>query len=381
MAEFLDSVLFHWTAERAIWVGGHTLSWDARCAGIYAGFAAGALYQLIAGWRRWALPPLRVLAAAGLLALPLFVHVASLYLGYAGPAVNELRWGSGLLFGSALSVALVPALAVLYRRAVEDGEGATLRYFAPILLPLVAAFLLPRWDSIVAFALLQSLSWLGFVALACILAAGMARALRILAISLFLGACATTPPPEAPRACEAASFVASPVAPGLCRREACVEGRVALVEDLKPTAPVDDWAEERFCLANPFSCLQAHELKEKTEQWQREQVGKRWAKSETRYGIADAARHAYLMCLVTEKLGAEFARGLGKAHEEDSEYLVFFRHAAPGNPCCEKVQDLYNNEVGIALAGQPGACEEKVLASLHLLRHSLCAQGRTGTEY
>ena len=109
-------------------------------------------------------------------------------------------------------------------------------------------------------------------------------------------------------------------------------------------------------------------------------AGKSWPADEMRYGRADAARHMHMMCLVARELGAEFARSLGAAHEEDSEYLVFLRQASPGNPCCEKVQDLYNNEVGVQLASQPGSCEALVLDSMHLARHSLCPGARSG-EY
>jgi len=45
--ELLARYLLHWTPERAIWLGGQTLSWDARCAGIYAGFGIALLVQLI----------------------------------------------------------------------------------------------------------------------------------------------------------------------------------------------------------------------------------------------------------------------------------------------------------------------------------------------
>jgi hypothetical protein len=85
--------------------------------------------------------------------------------------------------------------------------------------------------------------------------------------------------------------------------------------------------------------------------------------------------------MLAEQFGADFARGLSSAHEEDSEYLIFFRKAAPGNPCCEKIMDLHNNEIGILLADQPGSCEEKVLASLHLLEYSLCTDDKSGDEY
>lgn len=173
--------------------------------------------------------------------------------------------------------------------------------------------------------------------------------------------------------CNESDFVPSLTACLNCKREICQDGKIVLVEDLAPTAPVSDWAEERFCLRHPISCYKAYALKRILEQWQKDLVGKYWANEEIHNGLGDAARHAYLMCELAEQFGVDFARALGVAHEEDSEYLIFVQMGVPGNPCCEKATDLYNNEIGIMLAGKPGSCEEKTLNSLPLLRHSLCA--------
>jgi hypothetical protein len=88
--------------------------------------------------------------------------------------------------------------------------------------------------------------------------------------------------------------------------------------------------------------------------------------------LGDAVRHVFIMCRVAERLGGEFARGLGVAHEDDSGYLTFSRIGGPYNPCCEREMDLFNNEVGIALAAEPGVCEDKVFSALERLRHSRC---------
>jgi hypothetical protein len=51
-----------------------------------------------------------------------------------------------------------------------------------------------------------------------------------------------------------------------------------------------------------------------------------------------------------------------------------FGAGTAGNRCCDKTMDLYNNRIGMGLAGQPGTCEDKVLKALSLLRHSLCSK-------
>ncbi len=381
MAQFLEQYLFHWTPDKAVWLGGPSLSWDARCAGIYAGFAVGLLCQLALRWKSWPQPSGRLLAACAPLAAPLFVDVLANAAGI-WPASNDARFATGLLFGNALSLCLAPAFASLFDRATRD-KSSVVRYVTLPLVPSAAVFLLTAWDSVVAYVILESLCVSGFLALAAILAVGAAKAawslardrtalrgLLVVAL-LLLGGCAASPGPRPSDACDAASFVA-PRPAAACGTEVCRGGKVSIVEDLTLMSPVDDWAEEKFCLRHPLDCLRAYPLKDKTEQWQKSLMGKYWTKKDIRNGLYDAARHAHLMCVYAERFGADFARGLGIAHEEDSEYLIFSRKGAPSNPCCEKVMDLYNNEIGIMLATRPGSCEDKVLGSLHLLRHSLC---------
>jgi hypothetical protein len=177
------------------------------------------------------------------------------------------------------------------------------------------------------------------------------------------------------RACDTASFVPAVVTQPACRREVCRNAKTELVADLTRVAPVDDWAEERFCAWNPITCVRAYAQKAKTEAWVKDLTGRYWTKKQVRYGLGDAVRHTHMMCELARRYGADFARGLGVAHEEDSGYLVFFRMGAPNNHCCEKDMDLFNNEVGISLAGRPGSCEENVLAALDRLRHSQCPTG------
>jgi len=200
-------------------------------------------------------------------------------------------------------------------------------------------------------------------------AAGLALA------ALLVAGCATTTPIAEVRSCVAATFVAAPVVRPVCSREICHGGKVELAADLSGVAPVDDWAEERFCATRPFTCVQAYRMKEESDVLLKSLIGKRWTKEEVRYGLGDAVRHAFVMCRIAERFGADFARGLGVAHEDDSGYLMLFRMGEPSNRCCERDMDLYNNEVGISLSGKPGSCEEKVLASTHLLRHSVCKRG------
>jgi uncharacterized membrane protein len=391
VAEFFNTWFFHWVPAKAIWIGGHTLSWDARCAGIYAGFGAGVLCRFAISHGRGRKPSAPLLALGVLFMLPLFADVLSLFLGYRLPS-NDVRFLTGLLFGGGLSACLVSALAFLLRPgAAADWAPGTGSFFALIAGASAAVFLLKDWDSIAAYGLIEALCLFGCLSLAAILAVGTFRAagfilekkdsakgVLVLVLICMLSACAAPQRVARTGACDEKTFVPSPNVYGDCRKEVCRDGRITLIEDLVSPAPVDDWAEEKFCLLHPIDCLRAYSLKTKTEEWQKENTGRYWTQDELRNGLGDATRHAYMMCLMAEKFGADFARGVGVAHEEDSEYLIFTRKAAPSNPCCEKVMDLYNNEIGIALAARPGTCEEKVLGSLDQLKYLICRRGDKG---
>jgi uncharacterized membrane protein len=112
LLEFLNIYLFHWMPEKAIWIAGHTLSWDARCSGIYIGFGIGILYHLLFGKKAKNLPPLAILLTISLFFIPLFLDVVTVKYGIRQPS-NDLRFLTGLLFGQALSVYLYPAFITL----------------------------------------------------------------------------------------------------------------------------------------------------------------------------------------------------------------------------------------------------------------------------
>jgi len=350
------------------------------------------LIQLAAHWKTWKLPSVRLLGINTLLALPLFLDVFSNSHGFRAPS-NDARYLTGLLFGGAFSVYLFPAFILLaLSRDYGQRRTGALKYLAPFPAIAAAGFFLKEWNSVIAYGVLEFLGIFGFLSLLGILCLGMFKAAKnivlkgglaksvfFIAIIFTISGCATPTLSLKSDSCDVARFTPSQNVYGLCKKEVCQDGKVVWVEDLTQTAIVDDWAEERFCLRHPINCYKANALKQKTEQWQTGMDGKYWAKE--RNGLGDAARHAYLVCVLAERFGTDFARGLSTAHEEDSEYLIFFRKAAPGNPCCEKVMDLHNNEIGILLAGKPGSCEENVLTSLHLLLHSLCPYDKRSGEY
>jgi hypothetical protein len=199
----------------------------------------------------------------------------------------------------------------------------------------------------------------------------------LLATLFCLAGCSATLPTLTPDSTAICSTVpgAAPAqnAPDDCRKEICVEGRLTSIKDLTETAPVSDWAEESFCLFHPIDCFSALSVKKNVRQWEQDMARAGfWDRASLQSGLGDAARHAFLGCLLTERFGETFTKGLLDAHEEDSSVMLGFGTGTTGNRCCDKLMDLDNNRFGIELAGQPGDCQEKVVKSLHLLRHSVC---------
>jgi hypothetical protein len=199
----------------------------------------------------------------------------------------------------------------------------------------------------------------------------------LLAVLISCAGCSTTRPTVTPDSTVRCSTVPGETpaqnAPDDCRKETCLDGRLTSIEDLTETAPVADWAEEGFCFLHPLDCFRALSVKNHVRQWEQDKTNAGlWDRPSLQGGLGDAARHAYLGCLLAQQFGEGFAKGLLEAHEEDSTVMFGFGMPVKGNRCCDKVMDLHNNRIGMELAAQPGTCEEKALQALHRLRHSLC---------
>jgi uncharacterized membrane protein len=176
LLEFLDPFLFHWSPQKAIWLGGHTLSWDARCAGIHVGIGLATLYHLAFGRTAKHLPPLPILFAAALLFVPLFVDVGTLAWGMRLPS-NEVRFLTGLAFGKALGVFLYPAVVtLLLRNGAERAAIADARRFCVLLATGAAACIVKALDNATAYYVLETLGMLGLCSLLIMIALGAAGA-------------------------------------------------------------------------------------------------------------------------------------------------------------------------------------------------------------
>jgi uncharacterized membrane protein len=379
----LNRYLFHWTPVKALWIGEHTLVCDARCANIYIRVGSGVLCQFIARRTAGRMSSFRIMLFTALFMLPLFGDALAIATNLKIPQ-NDTRYLTGLSWRAAFSVYLLPAFLILTCSPGHRAAAVTpWKFFAPLV--VASVWFMKGWDHIIAYYVLGLLGIFGCLTLAGIRIIGLFQAVMptilprgsttivtLFATVVLLSACTATQTTLRSGACNEADFVSSPYACLACKKEMCIRGQIVTVEDLSPAAPVDDWAEERFCLRHPINCYRAYALKHQIERWQKELVGTYWTNDALHNGLGDASRHVYLMCELTEQSGAAFARAVGMAHEQDSGYLMFIQKGAPSNPCCEKITDLSNNEIGIDLAGAPGTCEEKTLRSLHRLQHSMC---------
>ena len=105
--------LCHQLPERSFELAGHPLAVCARCAGVFAGFAAGALlHPLARGFRRTDAPPrLWLLLAVLPTALDFALHVAGLW-----PNTHWSRALTGALAGAGLVFYVLPGLAEIAGR-------------------------------------------------------------------------------------------------------------------------------------------------------------------------------------------------------------------------------------------------------------------------
>lgn len=165
MKDVLNQYIFHWTQDRAIFISGHTLSWDARCAGIYIGYGIGVLYYAFSAKKAINLPRWPILIFITLLFLPLFLDVFSLKIGLRCPS-NDVKYFTGLLFGYALSVYVCPAIVRL--SCCDYAPGSSINSFGKLSIPLTiigVVFILKDWDLIISYFILQSLAYFGFLCL------------------------------------------------------------------------------------------------------------------------------------------------------------------------------------------------------------------------
>ncbi len=173
MHDFLLKYLYHWTPERAIWLGGETLTWDARCAGIYAGFAVALFFSLIISRNQSGLPPLPVLVTAVVLTLPMFIDLLTINLHFR-VANNSIRHLTGLFLGISFCSFLYPAVRQLFP-VTKTSVVITIPLF--LLLYLIGATVssLTLLDSLFSYYLLETLDWIGFSGLAILILTGLYR--------------------------------------------------------------------------------------------------------------------------------------------------------------------------------------------------------------
>lgn len=179
MRELLAQYLFHWTPDRAIWLGGQTLSWDARCAGIYAGFGIALIYHLLFRRLHAQLPSRSLLTTAAVVSLPMFIDVTGIQFELHAPS-NLIRHLTGLWFGVAFCCLLYPAIQQIAGLGRPSAAAASSDRRRLLLLTAAgsAASALTTVDRLPFYYLLEGLAWFGLGGLASLIGIGVFSLLR-----------------------------------------------------------------------------------------------------------------------------------------------------------------------------------------------------------
>jgi len=125
-ASFLYAVfapVCHQIPSRCFYFHGFPLAVCGRCLGIYAGFLAGlAAYPFVRGFRKIALPPVRLLI---LLSLPAGIDFAGGFVG-AWTSPIWVRFGTGLVWGVILPYYFLTGVSeLLLWRSVRKSGAST----------------------------------------------------------------------------------------------------------------------------------------------------------------------------------------------------------------------------------------------------------------
>lgn len=172
--ELLTFWIFHWCPEKAICIGDHTLLWDARCAGIYAGFGAAVAWALLRSRVGSRLPATRLLLAVTALFLPFALDVLTLSLKMRAPS-NEIRFLTGILFGAAFTCYVFPSsVAVLFPgRTTPPPIINSIGEYGSFILIFIAVYSAKALAHEAVFQIMNALTIFGFVALVSMLAASL----------------------------------------------------------------------------------------------------------------------------------------------------------------------------------------------------------------
>jgi len=172
-----DKYLFHWTPSKALWIGGYTLLWDARCSGIYIGFGISIIYHFFCNWRTSAFPPPFVFFISFVMIATLPIDVATIVLGVRAPS-NDIRFLTGLLFGASVCVFLYPSFIMLTSKNIQSVSAlSTCQKMLLHYMIVASTLIILKWNNIFSYALLSGLSIFGFFCLVVMLIGCLSKTL------------------------------------------------------------------------------------------------------------------------------------------------------------------------------------------------------------
>jgi uncharacterized membrane protein len=189
----LNQFVFHWTPDRAVYIGAQSLPWDARCAGIYVGLGLNLILYLALRRHCRDLPSSPVLiVGAATMALPAVVDILSLLLELRTPS-NGVRFVTGMLFGGYFCMYLYPAFRRMVSRPcrlrIDTTPVGDLRLALLLYVAIGCVVLAKVADTASAFYIVSAAAYVGFGGMLLIFVGGIV----IAGVSVFRGDPRTPP--------------------------------------------------------------------------------------------------------------------------------------------------------------------------------------------
>lgn len=161
--ELFQIYFFHWLPEKAIYIGGHSLPWDARCSGLYVGMGFGLLWSLVTAKKSCRLPRFSILSILLILFLPMCLDITTLYLSYRLPS-NDIRYLTGIFFGSSFCMVLFPIFNSLFVNERYDTSNiASHKRLAVYIVALICLYNVKKFDTYLSYIFLTLIASIGFL--------------------------------------------------------------------------------------------------------------------------------------------------------------------------------------------------------------------------
>lgn len=149
----------HQLPERTLIINGQLLPLCARCTGIYTGFIIGIIYQAVVLRKINQLPSLRIVSILSATIIFLFVDGLGETMHFWNLS-NKIRLLIGLLFGSSISLILLPLFNHFFTKHLQQ-MSINIKHYLAVLILVVFMYLMHY--SLLSYVFFYFLSLSGLV--------------------------------------------------------------------------------------------------------------------------------------------------------------------------------------------------------------------------